>query len=483
MDLILNWLWQGGLVAVAAALVLRVSPRWRAPIRYRFLWAACCVVLALPAMPSILATVAPVPSLAVAEMSPSAGPAIALPIAWWTSIELAIAFWIVWSTVYAARLAAAANAIRRARTQCRECPAEVEERLPHWISVRASGRRTRLVLSTDIRTAAVLGCGSPVIAIAPVLLTNLSGADLDRVVIHEWAHVQRRDDVTQLVQRLVRVIAGWHPAVWWLGRQLDLEREVACDEMAVAATGSARAYAACLTTLAALRLPPLRSLPAPAVVSSRGLRQRIVRILAAHPVATTSTGCVLGVAAGVAISALALVVGNVRVVQPATRSIVVADTEKAAAATSPPTTVSRMVQSSGSNSETRRRGRPAGTTMRIANRDNDSQQAEYLAASMVSPAASADGASPLPLVAPPLGTPTSSTIGTLMPVQIPFTSVDHDRSSSAAAETPRAAEVTALTPWSTAADAGVAIGRGSRSAGVATAGFFSRVGKKIAGSF
>ena len=522
MDLILNWLWQGGLVAVAAALVLRINPRWRAPIRYRFLWAACCVVLALPAMPSVLGIVAPAPApalavaVAVAEVSPSAGPAIALPIAWWTSIELAIAFWIVWATVYSARLTAAATAIRRARKQCRECPGEVQERLPYWIRVRASGRRTQLVLSTDIRTAAVLGCGSPVIAIAPALLTNLSDADLDRVVIHEWAHVQRRDDVTQLVQRLVRVVAGWHPAVWWLGRQLDLEREVACDEMAIAATGSARAYAECLTTLAALRLDPFRSLPALAVVASRGLRQRIVRILAAHPVVTTRAGCAVGVGASVALSALALVVGNVRVVQPATRSIVVVDTGQAAGAprrelppdqppprlrrsagalrakaeggspeapTIQPTTVSRMVQSSGSSSATGRRGRPAGATMRIANRGDDSQQAGYLAASMVKPPASAGGASPLPLVAPPLGTPTSSALGTLMPVQIPFTTVDQDRSSSAADETPRAAEVTARTPWSATADAGVAIGRGSRSAGVATAGFFSRVGKKIAGSF
>ena len=488
MDLILNWLWQGGLVAVAAALVLRANPRWRGPIRYRFLWAACCGVLALPAMPSILSTVAPVPSLsAVAEASPSGPPAIELPIAWWTSTELVIALWIVWATIYAARLAAAAALIRRARGQYRECPAEVQERLPHWISVRASGRRTRLVLSTDIRTAAVLGCGSPVIAIAPALLTNLSDADLDRVVIHEWAHVQRRDDVMQLVQRLVRVVAGWHPAVWWLDRQLDLEREVACDEMAVAATGSARAYAACLTTLAALRVAPVRSLPALAVLSSRGLRQRIVRILAAHPVATTSTGCVLGVAAGVALSVLALVVGNVRFVQPATRSIVVADIGEAAAAlplaTTPPTTVSRMVQSPGSSSATRRRGRPAGATMRIATRGNETPRAERLAPSIVSPAASADGASPLPPVALPLDTPTSSTIGTMMPVQIPFTSVDDGRASSTAAETAQAAEATAPTPWSAAADAGVAIGRGSRSAGVATAGFFSRVGKKISSSF
>jgi hypothetical protein len=39
------------------------------------------------------------------------------------------------------------------------------------------------------------------------------------------------------------------------------------------------------------------------------------------------------------------------------------------------------------------------------------------------------------------------------------------------------------TPWSLAADAGVAIGTGSRIAAVKTAGFFSRFGKSIASSF
>ena len=38
-------------------------------------------------------------------------------------------------------------------------------------------------------------------------------------------------------------------------------------------------------------------------------------------------------------------------------------------------------------------------------------------------------------------------------------------------------------PWTAAADAGVAIGRGTEKAGVATAGFFNRMGKKIARSF
>src|SRR5262249_2267228 len=45
------------------------------------------------------------------------------------------------------------------------------------------------------------------------------------------------------------------------------------------------------------------------------------------------------------------------------------------------------------------------------------------------------------------------------------------------------APVTPRAPWTIAADAGIAIGRGSQSAGIATAGFFTRLGKKVAGSF
>jgi hypothetical protein len=38
-------------------------------------------------------------------------------------------------------------------------------------------------------------------------------------------------------------------------------------------------------------------------------------------------------------------------------------------------------------------------------------------------------------------------------------------------------------PWTIAADAGVAIGSGSKRAAVKTAGFFTRLGKSVASSF
>ena len=52
-------------------------------------------------------------------------------------------------------------------------------------------------------SAAVLGWGAPMIAVAPSMLHTLQTDELDRVLIHEWAHVQRRDDLTNIVQVVV----------------------------------------------------------------------------------------------------------------------------------------------------------------------------------------------------------------------------------------------------------------------------------------
>jgi len=114
---------------------------------------------------------------------------------------------------------------------------EQELRMHRWTEMRTKGRPVQMVISDRVRSAAVLIGAPPTIALAPALLKHLDDDHLDCVAIHEWAHVQRRDDIGLLVQMLVQVVAGWHPAVWWLDRQLSIEREVACDEIAIGVTG------------------------------------------------------------------------------------------------------------------------------------------------------------------------------------------------------------------------------------------------------
>ena len=81
-------------------------------------------------------------------------------------------------------------------------------------------------------------------------LSELSAADLNSVLVHELAHLRRRDDWTNLLQKMVRAVFFFHPAVWWIESRLSLEREMACDEHVLANSEDPRAYAECLVSLA-----------------------------------------------------------------------------------------------------------------------------------------------------------------------------------------------------------------------------------------
>ena len=222
--------------------------------------------------------------------------------------------WFGWAMVSLSRTLRALVACAQAKRAARPFPAGREARLETWLSLRARGRRAALGVSDSVRAAAVLGLTSPAIVVAPSALTALDDQELDQIVVHEWAHVQRRDDLARLVQRVIVALAGLHPAVWWIDRQLNLERETACDDWAVNATGSARGLAVCLTKLAAMPGRPADAVLLPAAFLSSELTTRVVRLLDRGR--NTSTTPAAGAAMLVApvLGALALAVASVQLV-------------------------------------------------------------------------------------------------------------------------------------------------------------------------
>ncbi len=295
---LVNWLWQGSAIALAATAILRPSRRISATTRYQIWWIALFIVLALP----ILSFQLPAASF---QQVPAASPArefaagvgagrvpgsgfwelgagsweLSLPT--WTGALLAF-LWLATAAVSLSRTAVALIALRRVKRTARPFPEACEARLQTWLLLRSFGRPARLVVSDRIHAAAVLGLTSPSIAVAPPALEALDDLELDQIVVHEWAHVQRRDDLARLAQRIIVAFAGLHPAVWWIDRQLHLERETACDDWAVQATGSAKSLAVCLTKLAALPGRPSHSVLVPAALVSSELTARVVRLLDRH---------------------------------------------------------------------------------------------------------------------------------------------------------------------------------------------------------
>jgi beta-lactamase regulating signal transducer with metallopeptidase domain len=48
--------------------------------------------------------------------------------------------------------------------------------------------------------------------------------------------VLRHDYLINLVQRMIETMLFYHPAVWWVSRQIRVERENCCDDIAVSVT-------------------------------------------------------------------------------------------------------------------------------------------------------------------------------------------------------------------------------------------------------
>ncbi len=477
MESIANWLVQGCVVAVTTAGVLRLLRSARASARYLVCWAGLSAVLLLPLVPAIWSAIAQVPGAAVA--APPSSPLVSVPQHPMSGI-LIVAAWFAWLAVFAVRLATAMRAVRRTRQRSHAFPVAVERRLDHWSQLKQDGRPTELVVSSGIHGAAVIGCGSPVIAIAPVLIQELSADELDRVVVHEWAHVQRRDDLANVAQLVARVLAGWHPAVWWLDRRLQAEREIACDEMAVVVTGSPKAYAACLLKLAGLRLGYPKTVPALGVLSSTTFAARVQRIVTSQHYASPGWSRNIVIAGIGLLVGVAFAVGSLRFVEAVvvssefdtTRTVAQLTTTPMARET-PGSFVHAPVYSPPSDGR-RRASTPRATSSRARQ------------STVATPST--------PVIAPAIDTPPDPEhVLSIATIDTEASTTDSREvkvlADPASPEAPPQAgslpvpKVRDVTPWAAVANAGTSVGERSKQGGIAAAQLFSRFGKRIADSF
>ena len=117
-------------------------------------------------------------------------------------------------------------------SQLREIIAELSRRMNlRW--------PVSLVVSDKISVPGIVGTFWPTLLMPPAMLTGVPIEQLRIVIAHELAHAKRFDFLVNLGQLLVESFLFFNPAVWWLSRQIRIEREACCDAAAVAATGSA----------------------------------------------------------------------------------------------------------------------------------------------------------------------------------------------------------------------------------------------------
>jgi beta-lactamase regulating signal transducer with metallopeptidase domain len=153
-------------------------------------------------------------------------------------------------------------------------------RLARWPALISSGRSARLCWCDELDGPAVLGFADPVVALPRAQGAHLTDEELEHVVLHELAHVRRRDDWAALFESVLVGLMWVNPAAHWARRRLALSREMACDDWVVRRTAAPVAYARCLTAVASLRSQKGRvRLAAAATGRSSALTKRVTRVL------------------------------------------------------------------------------------------------------------------------------------------------------------------------------------------------------------
>ena len=157
---------------------------------------------------------------------------------------IGIAAWFVWAAISAVLLVVQFRRMARGIPAVRE-PSPVEREA---LALAAADMGIDHAVSLEIASPDCMPCGSRMLRpriIMPDGLSDILGQpELHAVLAHELAHVRRHDNLVAAMVRVIASVFWFHPLLWWIERRMMAEREIACDQLVLAAGAGQREYAA-----------------------------------------------------------------------------------------------------------------------------------------------------------------------------------------------------------------------------------------------
>lgn len=206
------------------------------------------------------------------------------PAVFTVSTSIASYLFIVWAVIALAGLARVVLAtfqLRRLRSHA--APVEMESLPADMRSLIEEAQKSRpisVLVSDRLEVPTAIGFHRPSVILPAWMLESTPAEELKYILLHELAHLSRRDDWTNLAQKILKALLFFLPSVWWIERRLSLDREMACDDAVLVHSGTPVGYAECLAHVAERSfLRKQIALAQAAVGRVRQLTARVTRIL------------------------------------------------------------------------------------------------------------------------------------------------------------------------------------------------------------
>ena len=286
---LLHFVWQGALIGAVTALGLFSLRNAKAQTRYLFGCAALLFCIALP-----LAHIAQMTQLVAANQNwqassvsqndtkvddkisqtnsgPLAGSDIiavfanvdalwestALKAALHQRLPLLVSLWAVGVALMALRMGAGLLWVRRRVEHGAQHSDPVWQAKLNQMALSMGIRRgVRLGVSNQIASPVTAGWWHPIVILPAALMTGMPVDLLEALLAHELGHVKRVDYLVNLLQSAIEIVLFYHPVVWWLSKQIRIEREQIADDLAARLLGEPRRLALALSELEQFQFSP-----------------------------------------------------------------------------------------------------------------------------------------------------------------------------------------------------------------------------------
>ncbi|MBR7791401.1 serine hydrolase [Undibacterium sp. FT147W] len=261
---LLNFVWQGALIASISAILFALCRNARPHLRYLIACVAMLLCLLWPVLSIVQQWQAPQTVSLEAALQMATNTAVALDLVWvkesafvagiGACLPLIVSVWSLGVAIMMLRLGLGLLWVHKLGTQHAkgsladasmtwQCHAD---RLANKFGIQ---RQVRLQFRQQLFSPITYGCFKPVILMPASLLSGMSYDMIEALLAHELGHIKRWDYAVNLLQNLVLSLLFYHPAVWWLSRRINAERELIADDLAISVVGHARPLACALQAL------------------------------------------------------------------------------------------------------------------------------------------------------------------------------------------------------------------------------------------
>ncbi len=193
---------------------------------------------------------------------------------------IAVIIWMFVFLVLTFRLVLGYRGLKGLKASILPLPQLQMERIDRLTKGLRFKRKMTMGQSDQINVPVSAGFFHSMVIIPTGLAEKLDDRELQSIVVHEMTHLERHDDWMKLIQKFLTALFFYNPAILWIGRRLDLERELACDARVLAIMDQPQVYARCLTKMIQRTIVPVEpTLVTGAILSKKQIFRRIDMIL------------------------------------------------------------------------------------------------------------------------------------------------------------------------------------------------------------